>query len=488
MTTTERATASAAVRAQVGHPIVDADGHFLELSPLFLAELTERIEAFGGAALRDRFTSAGVLPYDQRAPGAADDPRETRRPARPWWGWPTRNTLDRATGHLPALLYERLDELGLDFTILYPSHGLAYTDMFDAELAQAAARAINEMNAEAFRPYADRMTPAAVIPMHTPAQAIEEAEHAVRVLGLKAILIAGYVTRPVPQVHREHPELLPIVNWLDTYGLDSEHDYDPFWAKCVELGVAPVSHSGIIYWRATRSTSSFMYNHLNAIAHAHESLCKSLFMGGVTRRFPTLKFAFLEGGVGWACGLYADMIGHWDKRNGTAVRALDPAELDVERLVQLLDAYGDDHVRAHLDELRAWFTRPDPGRTPLDEWSACAIETASEIRDLFVPHFYFGCEADDPINAWAFAEHVNPFGARLRAMFGSDISHWDVPDMAAPVHEAYEAVERGTMSERDFRDFTFTNPVSLHAGMNPRFFEGTPCDAAVAQLLAAGIE
>ena len=285
-----------------------------------------------------------------------------------------------------------------------------------------------------------------------------------------------------------HPELLPIVNWLDTYGLDSEHDYDPFWAKCVELGVAPVSHSGIIYWRATRSTSSFMYNHLNAIAHAHESLCKSLFMGGVTRRFPTLKFAFLEGGVGWACGLYADMIGHWDKRNGTAVRALDPAELDVERLVQLLDAYGDDHVRAHLDELRAWFTRPDPGRTPLDEWSACAIETASEIRDLFVPHFYFGCEADDPINAWAFAEHVNPFGARLRAMFGSDISHWDVPDMAAPVHEAYEAVERGTMSERDFRDFTFTNPVSLHAGMNPRFFEGTPCDAAVAQLLAAGIE
>ena len=56
------------------------------------------------------------------------------------------------------------------------------------------------------------------------------------------------------------------------------------------------------------------------------------------------------------------------------------------------------------------------------------------------------------------------------------------------MHEAYEAVERGTMSERDFRDFTFTNPVSLHAGMNPRFFEGTPCDAAVAQLLAAGIE
>ena len=102
MTVTERGSPSAAVREQVDHPIIDADGHFLELSPLFLAEMTERIEAFGGAGLRDRFTAAGVLPYDQRAPGAGDDPSETRRPARPWWGWPTRNTLDRATGHFPG--------------------------------------------------------------------------------------------------------------------------------------------------------------------------------------------------------------------------------------------------------------------------------------------------------------------------------------------------------------------------------------------------
>jgi hypothetical protein len=35
----------------------------------------------------------------------------------------------------------------------------------------------------------------------------------------------------------------------------------------------------------------------------------------VTRRFPTLKMEFLEGGVGWACGLYSDLIGHWKKRN-----------------------------------------------------------------------------------------------------------------------------------------------------------------------------
>ncbi len=39
--------------------------------------------------------------------------------------------------------------------------------------------------------------------------------------------------------------------------------------------------------------------------------------------------------------------------------------------------------------------------------------------------------------------------------------------------EAYEGVEQGLMSERDFRDFVFVNPIKLHCGMNPDFFKGT---------------
>ena len=94
-----------------------------------------------------------------------------------------------------------------------------------------------------------------------------------------------------------------------------------------------------------------------------------------------------------------------------------------------------------------------------------------------MPNFYFGCEADDPLVGWAFAGNVNPLGARLRAMMGSDISHWDVPDMTEPVAEAYELVESGRITEGDFREFTFLNPLRLHAGMNPRFFQGTICEA-----------
>ena len=48
-------------------------------------------------------------------------------------------------------------------------------------------------------------------------------------------------------------------------------------------------------------------------------------------------------------------------------------------------------------------------------------------------------------------------------------------------------MEHGKISEESFKDFTFTNPLRLHAGMNPKFFEGTICEAAAAKALADGI-
>jgi hypothetical protein len=100
------------------------------------------------------------------------------------------------------------------------------------------------------------------------------------------------------------------------------------------------------------------------------------------------------------------------------------------------------------------------------------------------PNFYFGCEGDDPINAWAFNSRLNPCGARLNAIFGSDIGHWDVPDQSQVTAEAYENVERGLMSEEDFRDFVFANPVRLWTGVNPDFFKGTAIESEVNRFLS----
>ena len=78
---------------------------------------------------------------------------------------------------------------------------------------------------------------------------------------------------------------------------------------------------------------------------------------------------------------------------------------------------------------------------------------------------------------------MNPFGARLNAIFGSDISHFDVPDMREVLPEAYELVVDGLITSDDFRDFTFANAVRLWGEVNPRFFEGTAVEREAAAVL-----
>jgi hypothetical protein len=227
-----------------------------------------------------------------------------------------------------------------------------------------------------------------------------------------------------------------------------------------------------------------VYNHIGSFAASMEAFCKALFLGGVTRRFPGLCFGFLEGGVVWACALLGDLVGHWEKRNARAIRRLDPRRIDLPLLLELVAEYGDARFRSRLEGLEEAFTKLEPEPPSLDEWAACGIERAEDIRELFVPRFYFGCEADDRTVAWAFDARVNPFGAKLRAMFSSDLGHWDVPDMSEVLAEAYELVEEGLVSPEDFRDFVFTNPVRFYTSANPDFFRGTRCEAATARVVA----
>ncbi len=486
---------SAALRERLAHPVVDADGHLIETVPVFHGFFVDFVRDLGGGDLAARFEAAGGMDFDDMVlrPWSAlgEERRREIWATRPsWWSLPAANTLDRATAHLPRLLYERLDEFGIDFAVLYPSRGLTTLSIVDDELRQVACRALNAFNAEVYFPYADRMTPVAQIPMHTPAEALAELDHAVGELGFKAIMINGIVHRPIGGGAARADRSVP--NWgsgsnqrLDTLGLDSEHDYDPVWRRCLELGVAPASHTPGMGWGSRRSVSNYMYNHIGSFGASMEALCKSLFLGGVTRRFPGLAFGLLEGGVAWAVALYADLLSHWEKRNRDAIRHLDPARIDVELLRKLFSEYGDARFRADLDGLARSFTKLEPEPPTLDEWAACGIERAEDVRDLFVPHFYFGCEADDPTVAWAFRSDVNPLGARLRAMFSSDMGHWDVPDMSETLAEAWELVDRGLLDEEAFREFTFANPVRFYTSANPDFFRGTRCEQAAARFVSA---
>jgi len=50
---------------------------------------------------------------------------------------------------------------------------------------------------------------------------------------------------------------------------------------------------------------------------------------------------------------------------------------------------------------------------------------------------------------------------RQRAMFASDLGHWDGPDTCAILPEAWELVERGHVAVDDFKAFTHDNALAL---------------------------
>ena len=115
------------VRARLHHPVIDSDGHTVEFEPAVMDTLRE----IGGPGIVERYktkrtegptaSSGGMLNWHRLTPHERHDQRLT---VPPWWALPARNTLDRATSMLPKLLYERLDDFGLDVSILYPTFGL----------------------------------------------------------------------------------------------------------------------------------------------------------------------------------------------------------------------------------------------------------------------------------------------------------------------------------------------------------------------------
>ena len=67
------------------------------------------------------------------------------------------------------------------------------------------------------------------------------------------MLCAGYVQRPFEALADADPEVSRYAFWLDQFGLDSAHDYDPVWARAQELGVSIAFHSGFIGMTPYRS-------------------------------------------------------------------------------------------------------------------------------------------------------------------------------------------------------------------------------------------
>jgi predicted TIM-barrel fold metal-dependent hydrolase len=463
------------VRDSVGHSVIDADAHHVEISVAFADFVRDHGE---GKLLDDPAVQAAGLSDagGERVP-TLDERRRLNLSARPVW-WTPGDTLDYASVTMPKLYRERLQEAGIDFAVVYPSRGLTLLSMEDEDTRVGLARLYNEYVAQVYGPYRDRLSPVAVIPTRTPAEGIAALEHAAG-LGLKAMLIPSFNWRPIPAFADAPAEYRSRLQRMDAYGLDSDHDYDPFWAKAVELDLPLSCHtSGFkLTGHFSPSNYSFAAGHFAAVG---EATAKSLFLGGVLSRFPALRIGLLEGGVAVGVRVYGELVSRFEKRAGAGLGRLNPARIDAAEVRRLAATHSPGLLKYRPEQLVPGVSAADG---QVDDFAAAGVTSAKDIADVFSRSLFWGCEGDDPLVGLAYDERVIPLGARLRPMMGSDLGHWDVPSFTLPLVEAYELVEDGILTPAQFEEFTCAN-AALYYGAG--CFAGTAVEADATRILATG--
>ena len=119
---------SSELRARLNHPVIDTDGHMVELFPVIF----DYLKQVGGPEMSEK-TFASFRRRDNLNWYKLDQAQRRHhnliRPA--FWAAPAENTLDLATAMLPKLMHERLPEMGIDYAVVYPTIGFLLPDIPD---------------------------------------------------------------------------------------------------------------------------------------------------------------------------------------------------------------------------------------------------------------------------------------------------------------------------------------------------------------------
>jgi predicted TIM-barrel fold metal-dependent hydrolase len=173
---------------------------------------------------------------------------------------------------------------GVDAEILFPNKGLTMWATPDAEFSQAMCRVYNSWAWEVFGPYNDRLSPMACIAAGDIPGAVEEVQRVAK-LGFRGLCLP---CKPVWGAH-DHQHL--------NYNLP---DYDPLWAAVQDADLPLTFHvSTGRDPRASRGNGGAVINYaVHSLAPTMEPVA-NLCASGVFVRFPGLRFATIEAGIGW---------------------------------------------------------------------------------------------------------------------------------------------------------------------------------------------
>src|SRR5215471_658442 len=184
-----------------------------------------------------------------------------------------------------------MDKEGIDVSVLFPTSSFAVNSFIERDYAIAYACAYNDFIAEVCR-QSPRLKGIALLPFQDPAAAVQEANRAITKLGLAAIAVAT-------QGMKEH--LGSQVFW-------------PIYEELQRLNVPLCVHNRREGPAGEKRFDSFIFMH--TIGRPVETFIQfaGLMYGGVAERFPDLRVAFLECGVGWVPYWIERMDEEWEKR------------------------------------------------------------------------------------------------------------------------------------------------------------------------------
>lgn len=372
-------------------PVIDADGHVLEPADLWSRYMDGAFRSRAPRVIEDEtglqrvIIEGRVFPrhhYGLNGAGSAGAP--VVPPAIKSKTYES----NKAGGFDGHARLKDMDLEGIDIVALFPTLGMFLTGVKDLQLAEQISIAYNNWLHDYCSADPNRLKGYAHLPLQDIKLAIKELRRAVTELGM-----IGVYMRPNPYSQRN----------LD------DPEYNPLWEAITDLGVVVGFHEGangplpIAAADRYEQYSKLSYNHFISHVASHpfeqQFACLTLIAGGVFERFPDLRVAFMECGVGWlpywldrmdrdfeSLGWYAPYLKH--KPSEYFLKhcfvSCDPDERTLEHAADLV---GDDTIifasdYPHYDALFPGAVKAITGRAELSDLRKRKILSTNAARML----------------------------------------------------------------------------------------------------------
>jgi predicted TIM-barrel fold metal-dependent hydrolase len=240
----------------MGTGYVDCDGHVMER----VDEIAELIGRRNG--IEGEINPRRMVPSLDRF----HTPRLARR---------TPGTFDPTIG--PERWMEFLEKTGLEYSVLFPTEGLAYGQISFAPWANAYAKGYNDWLYEKYLRFSPKLKGVALIPMQDVPSAVAELKRAVKELGMLGAMLPS--------------------NGLKHH-LGAK-EYWPIYQEAEKLDCALAVHGGCYGDLGFNSFDIFPATRALGMPFPLAIAATGMMVDGVFDTFPTLRVGFLEGGTAW---------------------------------------------------------------------------------------------------------------------------------------------------------------------------------------------